>query len=69
MAGNKRPEGTTSLQVWIDKDTHKKFKAICSLLDTKMTEQVTKMIEDFVKECAPNGLVLIKPPKEGRKEE
>ena len=50
MAGNRRPEGKTSLQVWIDEETHMKFKMICTLRGMKMTQVTERMILDFVNE-------------------
>ena len=37
------------LQVPIDRDLHKKFKLKCLALDKTMTEQIQRLIEQFVK--------------------
>ncbi|EHX9243996.1 hypothetical protein K3712_000526 [Escherichia coli] len=50
MAGNRRPEGKTSLQVWIDEETHLKFKTLCTLRKIKMTEVTAKLIDDWIAE-------------------
>lgn len=47
----KKPyEGKKALQVFIDEETHAKFKALCSLRGTKMTEVTADLIEKWVAE-------------------
>jgi hypothetical protein len=50
MAQKTKPDGNElMLQVPIDRDLHKKFKLRCLALDTTMTKQIQRMIDQFVK--------------------
>ncbi|MEB4674774.1 hypothetical protein MXL54_08335 [Enterobacteriaceae bacterium G50] len=49
MTDKKKPnEGKRALQVWIDEETHTKFKSICSLRGLNMTEVTENMIEQWI---------------------
>ncbi|HDS4910806.1 TPA: hypothetical protein QH056_001841 [Klebsiella oxytoca] len=67
MAGNKRPEGKTSLQVWIDEDQHKKFKLICTMRETKMTTVVEMMIDQYIDEQMNQLTYLEKAIRDSKK--
>ena len=36
------------VRIKLDIELHKRFKALCVLNETDMTEQVVKMIEDYI---------------------
>jgi hypothetical protein len=42
-------EETISFQVPLPRTLHKKFKLKCMAMDTTMTKQTERLIEDFVK--------------------
>ena len=48
MAGNRRPEGKSALQVWIDDETHMKFKMLCTMRKLKMTQITEELINEYV---------------------
>jgi hypothetical protein len=43
------PEGKFLLQVFVDRDLHKKFKIRCLELDTTMADQLALMIKNFLR--------------------
>jgi hypothetical protein len=44
------PEGKFLLQVFIDRDLHRKFKARCAERGVTMAEQMKSLINKFLKE-------------------
>ncbi|ELO4930448.1 hypothetical protein QUR06_000245 [Escherichia coli] len=60
MAGNRRPAGKAALQVWIEEETHFKFKMLCTMKKIKMTDVTAGLVEEWVKQELKTNLVLEK---------
>jgi hypothetical protein len=59
----KRPEGSVTLQVNVSRELHARYKAACSLLGVRMTEDLIRHMELVVSKTLPAPADRPKPSK------